>query len=56
VTTTVFGGRVVYDAASPGAARPAAAAASTTGLSHDSSVSCLDEGLCCCALSENLRA
>jgi predicted amidohydrolase YtcJ len=56
VTTTVFGGRVVYDAAAPGAARRSAAAASTTALSHESSAACLDEGLCCCALNEKLRA
>lgn len=56
VTTTLFRGEVVYDATSAGASRKAAAAAATSSLSHDTSVACLDEGLCCCGLGEKLKA
>jgi predicted amidohydrolase YtcJ len=58
VVTTLVDGEVVYDASASGSAtrRTRAAAASASALSHSSSVACLQEGRCCCALTDELMA
>jgi predicted amidohydrolase YtcJ len=55
VSTTLVGGKVVYDA-STSAARRATAAAATSSLKGHRQASCLDDGLCCCGLVDKLRA
>lgn len=54
VTTTVVGGDVVYDSAASTARRAIALSALTRGFSHDEAVSCLEQGNCCCRISEKM--
>ncbi|MFF5372793.1 amidohydrolase family protein [Streptomyces sp. NPDC013187] len=54
VAATMVGGTLVYDGGSA-SARPARGVAAHAGsLSKHSSTACLDEGLCCCAVTERL--
>lgn len=55
VAATLVNGNVVYDAARSGTGKARArAVAAGTGLSSHTSTACLDQGLCCCALTERL--
>jgi predicted amidohydrolase YtcJ len=56
VAATMVGGKLVYDGGSASAGQATAVAARARSLSHESSTACLDEGLCCCAVTKRLGA
>ncbi|WP_327692501.1 amidohydrolase [Streptomyces sp. NBC_00459] len=54
ITTTIVGGRVVYERTASATATAAAAAAKASG--NERGHSCLQDGKCCCRLTEEMRA
>jgi predicted amidohydrolase YtcJ len=54
ISTTIVGGKLVYDSASSAARDTKPAVALVKGFSHEQGKACLQSGMCCCRVSDRV--